>query len=167
MKNKMNALILLVLFAACSASKTEENQTENATMEVVKEPVKAEGDDIVSAYMNLKDALVASDLEAAKKSSQSLHQLVMGNETTKEIADACIALASAEDLPGQRKAFQKVTESFIAHVKATGADQKLYVQFCPMAFNNTGGNWVSLSDEIRNPYFGERMLKCGKVEEEI
>jgi hypothetical protein len=167
MKNKMNVLILLVLFAACSASKTEEKQAESPAMAVVEASITTEGDDMVTAYMNLKDALVASDMEAAKKSGQSLHHLVMGNDATKEMADACMTLASAEDLKGQRKAFQKVTESFIAHVKATGADQKLYVQFCPMAFNNTGGNWVSLSSEIRNPYFGEMMLKCGKVEEEL
>jgi hypothetical protein len=36
-----------------------------------------------------------------------------------------------------------------------------------MAKNNEGAFWLSASDQIRNPYFGDKMLKCGSVEEEI
>jgi hypothetical protein len=36
-----------------------------------------------------------------------------------------------------------------------------------MAFNNTGGYWLSNSKEIRNPFFGDKMLKCGRIEKEI
>ena len=43
----------------------------------------------------------------------------------------------------------------------------VYKQYCPMAFNNTGAYWFSNSKEIFNPYFGEKMLKCGRVEAEI
>jgi hypothetical protein len=41
---------------------------------------------------------------------------------------------------------------------------ELYVAFCPMAFNNKGATWISTSKEIRNPYFGEKMLGCGEVQ---
>ena len=36
-----------------------------------------------------------------------------------------------------------------------------------MAFDNTGGYWLSNSKEVRNPYFGNSMLKCGEVKETI
>ena len=36
-----------------------------------------------------------------------------------------------------------------------------------MARENKGAHWLSLSDQIRNPYFGDRMLKCGKVVAEL
>ena len=39
----------------------------------------------------------------------------------------------------------------------------MYKQFCPMAFNDQGGYWLSNSKEVRNPYFGDKMLKCGMV----
>ena len=43
----------------------------------------------------------------------------------------------------------------------------IYVQHCPMADDNAGADWLSLDKEIRNPYFGDKMLKCGSVAETI
>ena len=43
----------------------------------------------------------------------------------------------------------------------------IYKQYCPMAFNNEGAYWLSESKDIMNPYFGDRMLKCGRVDAEI
>jgi hypothetical protein len=43
----------------------------------------------------------------------------------------------------------------------------IYKQYCPMAFSNTGAYWLSESKEIRNPYFGDKMLKCGRIVSEI
>jgi Cu(I)/Ag(I) efflux system membrane fusion protein len=42
-------------------------------------------------------------------------------------------------------------------------DGTLYVQHCPMAFNNKGADWISREHDIRNPYFGASMLTCGDV----
>lgn len=38
-----------------------------------------------------------------------------------------------------------------------------YVQFCPMAFDNTSARWLSDSATIENPYLPETMLDCGDV----
>jgi len=43
----------------------------------------------------------------------------------------------------------------------------VYKQYCPMAFDGKGAFWLSSSEEIRNPYYGDKMLKCGRVEETI
>ena len=43
----------------------------------------------------------------------------------------------------------------------------MYKQFCPMAFEGKGGYWVSTSEDIKNPYYGDKMLTCGKVVEVI
>jgi hypothetical protein len=34
-----------------------------------------------------------------------------------------------------------------------------------MAFENEGASWLQRSKEIRNPYFGARMLRCGEIRE--
>jgi hypothetical protein len=34
-----------------------------------------------------------------------------------------------------------------------------------MAFDDKGAYWLSEMKEIRNPYFGDRMLKCGETRE--
>jgi hypothetical protein len=36
-----------------------------------------------------------------------------------------------------------------------------------MAFNDQGAYWISDREEIRNPYFGDKMLTCGVVKEEL
>ncbi|MBC9795264.1 DUF3347 domain-containing protein [Sinomicrobium sp. FJxs] len=32
---------------------------------------------------------------------------------------------------------------------------------------NEGGKWLSADSEVKNPYFGQKMLSCGKVQKEI
>jgi len=32
-----------------------------------------------------------------------------------------------------------------------------------MAFNNKGADWLQIDEDIRNPYFGASMYKCGQV----
>ena len=43
----------------------------------------------------------------------------------------------------------------------------LYLEYCPMANNNEGAYWLSNEKQIKNPYFGDMMLKCGSVKETI
>jgi Cu(I)/Ag(I) efflux system membrane fusion protein len=45
------------------------------------------------------------------------------------------------------------------------SDETLYVQFCPMANDNQGAQWLSTEEEIRNPYYGDAMLSCGSIVE--
>ena len=40
----------------------------------------------------------------------------------------------------------------------------LYHDHCPMAQDNKGAMWLSETKEIRNPYFGDKMMTCGSVE---
>ena len=39
----------------------------------------------------------------------------------------------------------------------------IYRQYCPMAFNDKGAYWLSDETDIKNPYFGKKMLECGEV----
>ena len=50
-------------------------------------------------------------------------------------------------------------------VKYTG--KIVYYQYCPMAFNNKGAYWMSQDREIKNPYFGDKMLECGSLEDSL
>jgi Cu(I)/Ag(I) efflux system membrane fusion protein len=45
--------------------------------------------------------------------------------------------------------------------------ETLYVQKCPMANSNKGAVWLSTEKEVKNPYYGDTMLTCGSVIEEI
>jgi len=52
-------------------------------------------------------------------------------------------------------------------VAAFGTGKTIYVQYCPMAFGNKGADWLAKEEEIRNPYFGDKMMKCGLVKREL
>jgi hypothetical protein len=43
----------------------------------------------------------------------------------------------------------------------------IYYNYCPMAFNDQGANWLSNSPEIRNPYIPKKMITCGEIKDSI
>ena len=56
----------------------------------------------------------------------------------------------------------------INSLQAFGTDHHTYfVQYCPMAMDNEGADWLSTEEQIRNPYFGDKMMKCGSVKREL
>jgi hypothetical protein len=119
-------------------------------------------------YIHLKDALVASNSEDAKKAARELQKSLIAVSGGKKAADEASKVASATDLEEQRKAFSGLSNEMKTLVKdgklTSGA---LYVEYCPMANNNEGGFWLSNEKQIKNPYFGDSMLKCGSVKETI
>ena len=73
-------------------------------------------------------------------------------------------IGKMEEVEDQRKQFGFLSEALINSIEAFGTLGKaLYVQHCPMAFNNEGGDWLALEEQIQNPYFGDKMMKCGLV----
>jgi len=67
------------------------------------------------------------------------------------------------DIKKQREFFVGLTEETTKILKNDIKSGKIHQQFCPMAFDGKGGYWLSDSNEIRNPYFGDVMLACGEV----
>jgi len=119
-------------------------------------------------YLNLKDALVASDQAAGQKASEALQQSLKGFKTGTKAAAAATLLAKAPSLAEQRTAFSGLSNEMTKLVKDNDLTMgELYLEYCPMANDNKGGSWLSNEKEIKNPYFGDRMLKCGSVKETI
>jgi len=142
-------------------------------MEISKE-AKTAFDLLLDPYLKLKDALVASNMEQvqqfASEGMENAKQIaaIEMDEKTKihfsKIGNQFAAIGSESDLDGQRNHFVQLSESMILiGSRITGMGKKLYVQQCPMANQNNGANWLSLDEEIKNPYYGEAMLKCGST----
>ena len=63
---------------------------------------------------------------------------------------------------------QNLSQALIKSIKVFGVSiDSLFVEHCPMAFNNNGADWLSGETTIRNPYFGDKMLKCGVVKDTL
>lgn len=135
-------------------------------------------DVILNDYLNLKDALVADDNVKAKKLGTSLANSLGNLDVSKYTDDQKSELKdiiedgkehaehiSESDINHQREHFKILSRDVTDLVAITGTDKKLYEQFCPMYDN--GSAWLSASNEIKNPYYGGKMLACGKVQKEI
>ena len=76
--------------------------------------------------------------------------------------------AETEDVEIQRKQFDFLSQAIITSIKVFGVPEgTFFVQHCPMAFDNTGADWLSNEEQVLNPYFGDQMLRCGIVKETI
>ncbi|RMF56744.1 MAG: DUF3347 domain-containing protein [Calditrichaeota bacterium] len=138
---------------------------------------------VLKSYFELKDALVASDATLAANKAKALKDAVASVSSAslsteaqslwKNISATLVAaadeLVAAADLNAQRAAFQKISDGLINSAKQLNAvSTTVYVQHCPMALDNQGGDWLSDQKEIFNPYFGEGMMyHCGTVKETL
>jgi hypothetical protein len=119
-------------------------------------------------YLHLSTALVNADVAEAKVASNAIEAGAATVEGGASIAASAAKITAASDIETQRAAYSKLSNDMIALVKKSGVSNgELYVEYCPMAFDDKGASWLSSSKEIRNPYFGDKMLTCGEVKETI
>ncbi|QCK15422.1 DUF3347 domain-containing protein [Mangrovivirga cuniculi] len=142
-------------------------KTEEVSYEMEADPTTAKA--IVEEYLNIKNALVETDAEKTAVAAKSLHLFINEHQVDKmdALSEASNTIANTSDVEQQRKAFEDLSKGVYTMIKSSQIDMPLYQQYCPMAFNNKGASWISSKKEVMNPYFGDKMLNCGKVIEEL
>ncbi len=148
----------------------------------VSKPFQKQLHQVVEAYIKLKDALVASDAKRSKKYALLLEnelakvdmKLLQGRTAhekwmplQKSIKKTTNSMLKSVGIKTQRIEFISVSSNLIKAVQIFGINKEIYHQYCPMANNDKGANWLSFQEDIKNPYFGDAMLTCGNVEEII
>ena len=187
------ALVSWGAFAQHDHSKMNHSTDGHATMDskmndknMVQSSVKVEHSQSASAiidnYLALKDALVQDDSKNAASSGEKLFDAfskfdissqpkTQQKELGEIIEDASEHAEHISENSGnidhQREHFEILSKDIRDLTLITGSDRTLYQAFCPMYNNNEGGIWLSASSEIKNPFFGNKMLKCGSVQQEI
>ena len=137
---------------------------------------------ILDNYLALKDALVDDNSKKAASSGRMLFEALgkfdlsgQPESKQKELKDILDdAKENAEHffknddkMDHQREHLEILSGDLKDLIVITGSDRTLYQLFCPMYNNNKGGKWLSTSDKIKNPFYGSKMLKCGRVLVEI
>lgn len=117
-------------------------------------------------YLHVKEALVSSDASEAQKGAEILVAALKDANATRAQKEAD-RIARTSALEKQREAFITLSEAMTDLVKMSISSGEVYKAYCPMANNNKGAYWLSNNQEIRNPYFGDKMLKCGTVKESL
>jgi Cu(I)/Ag(I) efflux system membrane fusion protein len=126
---------------------------------------------LVDAYLPLKDALLASDAAKAVAAAKGMLAVAEAqplrdarwNALRTEVIGQLRGWEREPGLDAQRTRFRKLSDTMRSGLDAFGAGRPIAVQFCPMAFNNSGARWLSASETIENPYLPETMLGCGEV----
>lgn len=182
----------LVFFTACNNETPAAENSEQQASEAVSRNSAAFNqavDAALNTYYALTNAFVNWDSAKIPALSQELesrlsaisineHKTDTASEkATKlmsEAKKAAMDMSSASNLTQARHALNSLTENLFGFLNAAAYDRrKLYLQVCPMAFNDTDpGVWISRENEIKNPYLGlhhpyykSGMLECGENKE--
>jgi hypothetical protein len=136
---------------------------------------------VLNAYIQLKDALVKSDGTSSSSASKTLLtsiQEVNMNELNTEthtqwmkvvndLKEDAEHITETKEITHQRDHFMSLSTSLYSVIKVSKLGTPVFYEFCPMANKGKGANWLSLENKIKNPYYGNQMLTCGKVVETI
>ena len=72
-------------------------------------------------------------------------------------------ITATADIAKQRALFAEVNQNLHRAIKAFGVGETVYYQYCPMY----KAGWLSNTEEVNNPYYGSKMLKCGSTKETL
>lgn len=153
-----------------TAGKTEATKQETNLLKVVFEN-----------YFALKDALVKSDGNLASSKAKELLNAMnsiemnkLSNEehtvwmkVMKPLVFDTEHIEETKDAEHQRDHFNTLSDNIYQLIKVSKQDTPTFYQHCPMANKGKGANWLSKENAIKNPYYGSKMLTCGKVIETI
>ncbi len=173
---KVFLMILALISISCNQHKKSESDIQNKLMDNVDlnktdETSKVKFSDeknleLYGLYLNIKAALVNSNSKTVQAEAKKLEQAISKLEKYKSLKATSKLISLTKDIKEQRSFFVSLSneiEKLVRSSKITSG--AVYKQFCPMAFDGEGGYWLSDSKEIRNPFFGDKMLVCGSVNE--
>jgi hypothetical protein len=181
------AITAIVALASCGAS---DKPAETASKEQPLSQSKNSSTfnnafgNLLTNYYHLKDAMVLSNDSMAVKSANLLGASADSLKLSELKADSSIiqmaegyvqsisaeakALVGEPKLEEKRKSFQMISDNMYDLVRSVRYDKEIvYHEFCPMAFNDAGAYWLSNTADIKNPYFGKKMLSCGEVKDSL
>jgi Cu(I)/Ag(I) efflux system membrane fusion protein len=170
------------------ATKAEKKGVKEHEM---KENKKAEGDklhapeafrkqidNVLTVYFRIQEALAQDNAKTAQKESKNLrktldavnmglltgHAHMVWMKDLEDLTKQAKTMKGTSDIKKQREAFYLLSESLTSVVqrfKTSGAQEVLQFH-CPMAFGGRGAHWLQNKADLRNPYFGQMMIKCGE-----
>jgi hypothetical protein len=140
---------------------------------------------LLDSYYDLKDALVATRAGQADNAANELYAkadsliayirtdstqgaALLPHLDTLKAEVKHITSMMDEGCENKRVYFDVISATMYTMLKKAGLkNARVYHQYCPMALNDKGAYWLSKDEDIKNPYFGDKMLECGEVTDTI
>lgn len=190
MRISIDHLFLFSLFlfsqalAGCGEKKSEASSepVQDLSNADVPAAFKEYLDGVFASYVSMKDAFVQSDAGKVKSAAILLKQSL--NTSAADLLEgeahytwvnyreamntSLTTIGASDDIEVQRAGLSDLSVIVYKILKTFGLNSgRAYYQYCPMAFDNQGAYWLSDNKTIMNPYFGDEMLHCGSVKEEL
>jgi len=126
---------------------------------------------LLTQYYQLKDALVAGNGNNAStkaqefiKTANSIDYKLISEDNINALLKDATPISETKDINKQREHFANLSNNMATLAKTVWlTGDPIYKQYCPMK----KANWLSSEKAIKNPYYGNAMLTCGKVVETI
>ncbi|HEY4324585.1 MAG TPA: DUF3347 domain-containing protein [Mucilaginibacter sp.] len=151
----------------------------------ILKPIKAQNatasaavNTVVTAYLEIKNALTIDNNELAKTKAKELLtaiSVVPADKLTTDQKTLWTAYANklnfysrhiseSTAIDHQRDHFTSLSKNMFEVVKGLKLNTAtIYEQYCPMK----KATWLSETSTIKNPYYGKQMLTCGKTTETL
>lgn len=160
-QHKMKKSLLLV--AICAMVFVQQSFAQN-----ISTPKPSE---LLTSYYNIKDALVSGDANSAATNAEQFVKTInsISSEIIHESYKGALLkdaskISATKDLKKQREAFSTFSANMYALAKEVKLNSEpVYYVYCPMKKST----WLSSNKTIKNPYFGNAMLTCGKTTDTI
>jgi hypothetical protein len=163
LKTVLSSLALLVVFASAKAQEVT---------------VSASVNNVITAYLGVKNALIAGNNDVAKSRAKELltaistmpakqftpEQNTLWAAYTDKLQFDSRHISESAAIDHQREHFASLSKNMFELVKGLKLNATtLYEQYCPMK----KATWLSETAAIKNPYYGSQMLTCGKTTETL
>ncbi len=179
--------------ADASADETTEEATSPVNIDslmddqngVVQQPPRSSYDfkeqfgAVVYQYILIKEALISNDISNLQDNGLAFVTAI-SNVATEEVNEAGLPIFStqkddmvrslnkminSQDIAAVRENFKDLSIAVIELQKTLGSNTpEVYLMHCPTALNGAGASWLSMDQQIRNPY-GDQ--SCGQVMEDL
>jgi hypothetical protein len=133
---------------------------------------------VVTAYINVKNALFADNSKGAATRAKTLNTQINAVSTKDMSAEEQTTwkanvdklnmdskhISESASIDHQREHFASLSKNMYAVLKAIKVNTAtIYWQYCPMKKSA----WLSDVKDIENPYYGSEMANCGKTTETL
>ena len=131
----------------------------------------ASSSQLLQTYFNIKNALVNDNANEASTDALKFIKLLNNNDakipgknTLETLLKQATQISRTENIEKQREFFASLSTNMYDFIKAAKTNKEaVYYSYCPMKKSY----WLSEYKDIKNPYYGNTMLTCGKVTEVI
>ena len=115
---------------------------------------------LMESYLKLTETLANDDTKNAATHAQEFLSLAETQPSLQKESTSLKPLWTEMDTI--RSTLSDISTQMIELAKKQKSEKgtKIAVAFCPMA----PGRWLQTRDEVHNPYYGSKMLKCGVFE---